>query len=126
MRGAVPAGFRPSRPRRRATDIGAHARAAKWSPSARQRARRTAEHLGGRGGDPAGPAPAPAPGLRAEQLEKLRELAAIGYVSGLRTQLDVFERESPGGADFSHLRALLAEYRMDAFLHALDEAGGTP
>ena len=71
----------------------------------------------------AGPAPAATPRLRTEQLEKLRELAAIGYVSGLRTQLDVFERETPGGADFSHLRGLLAEYRMDAFLHALDEAG---
>ena len=65
--------------------------------------------------------------LRPDQLEKLRELAAIGYVSGLRTQLDVFEREAAGGGSFAHLRDLLAEYRLDAFLSALDaEAAGRP
>jgi CheY-like chemotaxis protein len=64
-----------------------------------------------------------ASGLNAAQLAKLRELAAIGYVSGLRTQLDVLEREAPGArAHFAHLRGLLAEYRLDAFLSALDEA----
>jgi CheY-like chemotaxis protein len=73
------------------------------------------------------PDPAPAddavPVLTGEQLEKLRELAAIGYVSGLRTQLDVFEREAPeSSAAFAHLRELLAEYRLDAFLTALDAA----
>jgi CheY-like chemotaxis protein len=69
------------------------------------------------------PAADAAPPLTAEQLEKLRELAAIGYVSGLRTQLDVFERETPASsAAFAHLRALLAEYRLDAFLSALDAA----
>jgi signal transduction histidine kinase/CheY-like chemotaxis protein/purine-cytosine permease-like protein len=66
----------------------------------------------------------PSPRLSAEQLDKLRELAAIGYVSGLRTQLDVFERETPeNSASFAHLRGLLAEYRLDAFLSALDAAG---
>jgi signal transduction histidine kinase len=61
--------------------------------------------------------------LSGEQLDKLRELAAIGYVSGLRTQLDVFERESPeNSAVFAQLRGLLAEYRLDAFLSALEAA----
>ncbi len=61
--------------------------------------------------------------LTAEQHAKLRELASIGYVSGLRTQLDVFEREAPGSnALFGELRNLLAEYRLDAFLTALDGA----
>jgi signal transduction histidine kinase/CheY-like chemotaxis protein len=61
--------------------------------------------------------------LSAGQLDQLRELAAIGYVSGLRTQLDVLERETPeSGAQVAHLRGLLAEYRLDAFLSALDEA----
>ena len=72
----------------------------------------------------AAPAANPAPRLTSEQLEKLRELAAIGYVSGLRTQLDVFEREAPEHrTTFAHLRGLLAEYRLDAFLTALDAAG---
>jgi hypothetical protein len=64
-----------------------------------------------------------APGLGPEQFDKLRELAAIGYVSGLRTQLAVFERETPAAAAaIAELRALLAEYRIDAFLAALDAA----
>jgi hypothetical protein len=61
--------------------------------------------------------------LTGAQIDKLREIAAIGYVSGLRTQLDVFEREAPeSSAHFAHLRGLLAEYRLDAFLTSLDEA----
>jgi CheY-like chemotaxis protein len=82
-------------------------------------------HLTWIGPEPeATPAANPAPRLTAEQLEKLRELAGIGYVSGLRTQLDVFEREAPENrAAFAHLRGLLAEYRLDAFLTALDAAG---
>jgi signal transduction histidine kinase/CheY-like chemotaxis protein/purine-cytosine permease-like protein len=75
--------------------------------------------------DPAAQPGAPAPRLRPDQLDKLRELAAIGYVSGLRTQLDVFEREAEGGESFAHLRDLLAEYRLDAFLSALDAEGDT-
>lgn len=61
--------------------------------------------------------------LTGDQHAKLRDLAAIGYVSGLRTQLDVFERETEGGnALFGELRNLLAEYRIEAFLTALDGA----
>ena len=76
------------------------------------------------------PAPAelddqPAQPLSPQQLDRLRELAAIGYVSGLRTELDVLEREMPAGkAQVAHLRGLLAEYRLDAFLSALDAATG--
>jgi signal transduction histidine kinase/CheY-like chemotaxis protein/purine-cytosine permease-like protein len=61
--------------------------------------------------------------LTGPQIDKLREIAAIGYVSGLRTQLDVFERETPeSSAHFVHLRGLLAEYRLDAFVSSLERA----
>jgi signal transduction histidine kinase/CheY-like chemotaxis protein len=57
------------------------------------------------------------------QIEALRELASIGYITGLRTQIDVFERESPEcGAQFARMRDLLAEYRLDDFLTELDAA----
>jgi signal transduction histidine kinase/CheY-like chemotaxis protein/purine-cytosine permease-like protein len=62
--------------------------------------------------------------LTPAQIGKLRELAAIGYVSGLRTQLDVFERETPESApQLGYLRGFLAEYRIDAFLAALEAQG---
>jgi signal transduction histidine kinase/CheY-like chemotaxis protein/purine-cytosine permease-like protein len=61
--------------------------------------------------------------LSGVELARLRELAAIGYVSGLRTELDVLDREAPGGrAQVAKLRGLLAEYRLDAFLSALNAA----
>ena len=61
--------------------------------------------------------------LTAAQLDTLRDLAAIGHVSGLRTQLDVLEREAPGTSGrIGHLRGLLAEYELEAFLAALDVA----
>jgi signal transduction histidine kinase/CheY-like chemotaxis protein/purine-cytosine permease-like protein len=73
--------------------------------------------------EPAKPPVAAPSRLSNAQLDKLRELAAIGYVTGLRTQLDVFEREAPeSAAQFGQLRGLLAEYRLDAFLSALDAA----
>ncbi len=60
--------------------------------------------------------------LTRDQHAQLRAMAEIGYVSGLRTALDTFEREAPGGnARFAQLRALLAEYRIEAFLTALDD-----
>jgi signal transduction histidine kinase/FixJ family two-component response regulator/purine-cytosine permease-like protein len=72
---------------------------------------------------PAVPAPEAEARLGPEQLDKLREFAAIGYVNGLRTQLDAFEREMPAAqAHISRLRELLAEYRLEAFLGALDSA----
>ena len=61
--------------------------------------------------------------LTPAQIGKLQEIAAIGYVAGLRTQLDVFEQEAPeSSAHFAHLRGLLAEYRLDAFLASLEQA----
>jgi CheY-like chemotaxis protein len=67
-----------------------------------------------------GPAGAP---LDRAQIAALRDLAAIGYVSGLRTQIDVFEREAPQcAAQFARMRDLLAEYRLDDFLAELDAA----
>jgi CheY-like chemotaxis protein len=69
------------------------------------------------------PADAELPRLSLEQIGVLREFAAIGHVSGLRTQLDVLEREMPGGGlPLARLRGLLAEFRLDAFLSALDDA----
>ena len=61
--------------------------------------------------------------LTTVQVETLREMAAIGYVTGLRTQLDVFERD---GAEVAALRALLAEYRLEDFLAALESLQGGP
>ena len=79
------------------------------------------------GDEPARDAGSP---LTPAQIETLRELAGIGYVSGLRTQLDLFEQEAPESrAQFAHLRGLLAEYRIDAFAAALEDAaraGGAP
>ena len=54
--------------------------------------------------------------LTAAQTDALRELASIGYVTGLRTKLDTFERD---GAEVAPLRALLAEYRLEDFLSTL-------
>jgi signal transduction histidine kinase/CheY-like chemotaxis protein len=66
--------------------------------------------------------------LSAEQLDTLRELAAIGHVSGLRTQLDILDRESAGGSvQIAQLRSLLADYELEAFLSALEaEAPAQP
>ena len=61
----------------------------------------------------------PGAALSGDQLAKLRDMAAIGHVSGLRTQLDVFERE---GAEVAALRSLLADYQLEAFIAALGPA----
>jgi len=59
------------------------------------------------------------------ELARLRELAAIGHVTALRAELDVLDRAARGGrAQVAKLRGLLAEYRLDAFLSALNAAGG--
>ena len=65
------------------------------------------------------PGPAPGNRLSTAQLDTLRDLAAIGHVSGLRTQLDVLAREAPNSAaHIAQLRDLLAGYELDAFLAA--------
>ncbi|WBV42332.1 ATP-binding protein [Pseudoroseomonas cervicalis] len=74
----------------------------------------------------ADPAPAlPAPGtarLTAAQATGLRQLAAIGYVGGLRERLDTLEREAPEAAPaIAELRGYISEYRLDAFLAALPQ-----
>ncbi|GAB0119244.1 hybrid sensor histidine kinase/response regulator [Acidisoma sp. 7E03] len=59
--------------------------------------------------------------LTPQQLGELRELAAIGYVRGIRQRLDALAEEQPGlAADLEPLRALIADYRLDAFIAALD------
>ncbi|MCK8785023.1 ATP-binding protein [Roseomonas sp. NAR14] len=74
---------------------------------------------------PAVPPPLPAaPGtapLRPDQLRDLRELAAIGYVGGLRARLDAIEAELPAARDcVARLRALLAEYRLEELSRLLE------
>jgi hypothetical protein len=60
--------------------------------------------------------------LTAKQLSELRELAAIGYVRGIRQRLDALVEEQPALATrLTPLRALIADYRLDAFLAALDD-----
>ncbi len=59
--------------------------------------------------------------LTAQQLDELRELAAIGYVRGIRLRLDALGEEVPGlEPALAPLRAMIADYRLDAFVAALD------
>jgi signal transduction histidine kinase/FixJ family two-component response regulator/purine-cytosine permease-like protein len=60
--------------------------------------------------------------LTPQQLGELRELAAIGYVRGIRQRLEALVEEQPAlDPALVPLRALIADYRLDAFLAALDE-----
>ncbi|HTI03150.1 MAG TPA: ATP-binding protein, partial [Acidisoma sp.] len=60
--------------------------------------------------------------LTGAQLGELRELAAIGYVRGIRQRLDALAEEDPAlEPSLQPLRALIADYRLDAFLVVLDE-----
>jgi signal transduction histidine kinase/CheY-like chemotaxis protein/purine-cytosine permease-like protein len=71
--------------------------------------------------DPA-PAAAPAARLTPAQAANLRQLAAIGYVGGIRERLDALEAEAPDAAPaIAALRALISDYRLDAFMAALPE-----
>ncbi|MCB8878884.1 response regulator [Acidisoma cellulosilytica] len=64
--------------------------------------------------------------LTAQQLAELRELAAIGYVRGIRLRLEALVEEQPAlDPTLTPLRALIADYRLDAFMTALDEMAGT-
>jgi CheY-like chemotaxis protein len=59
--------------------------------------------------------------LTLPQLDELRELAAIGYVRGIRLRLDALGEEVPGlEPAIAPLRAMIADYRLDAFVEALD------
>jgi CheY-like chemotaxis protein len=59
--------------------------------------------------------------LTAQQLDELRELAAIGYVRGIRLRLDALGEGVPAlEPALAPLRAMIADYRLDAFLAALD------
>ncbi|WP_424137284.1 hybrid sensor histidine kinase/response regulator [Roseomonas chloroacetimidivorans] len=60
--------------------------------------------------------------LTPEQVADLRQLAAIGYVGGIRERLDALEQEAPETrAAVAELRGLISEYRLDAFIAALPE-----
>jgi len=58
--------------------------------------------------------------------EALRQLAAIGYVRGIHAKLDSLEQDDPTDAPYiAHLRRLIAEFQIDAFVQALGpEADG--
>ncbi|WP_284944334.1 hybrid sensor histidine kinase/response regulator [Acidisoma cladoniae] len=59
--------------------------------------------------------------LTRQQLDELRELAAIGYVRGIRLRLDALAEEFPALVPtLEPLRALISDYRLDAFVTALD------
>jgi signal transduction histidine kinase/purine-cytosine permease-like protein/FixJ family two-component response regulator len=59
--------------------------------------------------------------LSVQQLDELRELAAIGYVRGIRLRLDALGEEVPGlEPALAPFRAMIADYRLDAFVAALD------
>ncbi|MXP62284.1 response regulator [Roseomonas sp. M0104] len=77
--------------------------------------------------DPAPPPPlAAAAHLTLEQAANLRQLAAIGYVGGIRERLDALEAETPEARPaIAELRGYIADYRLDAFLAALPEEPDT-
>jgi CheY-like chemotaxis protein len=59
--------------------------------------------------------------LTRQQLDELRELAAIGYVRGIRLRLEALAEEFPALVPtLEPLRALISDYRLDAFVTALD------
>ena len=72
------------------------------------------------------PAPAvPSQRLTPAQAANLRQLAAIGYVGGIRERLDALEAEDPAAAAaIAELRGYISEYRLDAFVAALPEEEG--
>jgi len=72
--------------------------------------------------DALAPPPAPSAALRLSPAwaAELRQLAAIGYVGGIRERLDAMEQEEPEAREaIAVLRSLVADYRLDAFLTAL-------
>lgn len=80
-----------------------------------------------RPGSPAPPAPAMLAPLDPVVAARLRELARIGYVRGLRSLLDDMAAVDPAAANsFAHLRELVAEFRLDAFVAALDRLDTVP
>ncbi|MBE9603350.1 response regulator [Acetobacteraceae bacterium H6797] len=71
----------------------------------------------------AAPEPTGGTPLDPSRIEALRQMAAIGYVGGIRELLDSLEGELPEArAHIARLRSLVAEYRLDAFTAALEEA----
>ncbi len=59
--------------------------------------------------------------LSPAHVAQLRDLALIGYVRGIRTRLDELQVEAPSAAPaIVVLRTLLAQFRLDEFMAALD------
>jgi hypothetical protein len=65
--------------------------------------------------------------LSAQQADGLRQLALIGYVRGVRDELDALDEEIPDASEYiGFLRNLVAEFRLDAFLAILDAELSAP
>ncbi len=76
--------------------------------------------------DGAAPAADGVPGntLGPVQTQALRELGAIGYVRGIHARLDAIEGEQAGsGPMVAHLRHLVSQFEMRAFMDALGPDG---
>ena len=74
----------------------------------------------------AGAAATPCP-LSSHQIDGLRQLGLIGYVRGLRDHLNALEQDVPEAAAFiQSLRQLVAEFRLDAFMAALETGEVAP
>jgi signal transduction histidine kinase/CheY-like chemotaxis protein len=71
---------------------------------------------------PAAPAAGAGARLTPAQAANLRQLAAIGYIGGIRERLDALEAEAPEAAPaIAALRAHVSAFRLDAFIAALPE-----
>ena len=65
----------------------------------------------------------PPPHLTPDQRDELRRLGTIGYVRGIRERLEELGRDVPDArAEIAYLHALIADYRVDDFMAALDIA----
>ena len=76
--------------------------------------------------DGAAPVASGVPGntLDPAQTQALRELGAIGYVRGIHARLDAIEGEQAGsGPMVAHLRHLVSQFEMRAFMDALHPDG---
>ncbi len=67
----------------------------------------------------------PPTGLSASQLGELRDLAAVGYVRGIRKRMDEMAEENPAiQPALAEFRATLAEYRLEDLMAMLQRAAG--
>jgi signal transduction histidine kinase/FixJ family two-component response regulator len=54
------------------------------------------------------------------KIQELRQLGSIGYVRGIQAKLDSLEQDAPqDAAHIAHLRQLVSDFQIDAFMQAL-------